>query len=101
MRTRLVSPILLGLFFAVLFTAIPARAFDDDETDDYDVKARVVRISLISGEVNLNRVGNTAWARVRLNFPLVEGATVATDAESRLEIQIDARNFVRLGPTSA
>ena len=101
MRTRLVSPILLGLFFAVLFTAIPARAFDDDETDDYDVKARVVRISLISGEVNLKRVGNTDWERVRLNFPLVEGDTVATDAESRLEIQIDARNFVRLGPTSA
>jgi hypothetical protein len=101
MRTRLVSPILLGLFLTVLFTAIPARAFDDDEPDDYDVKARVVRISLIGGEVNLKRVGNTDWERARLNFPLVEGDTIATDADSRLEIQIDARNFVRLGPSSA
>src|SRR6185503_5153728 len=100
MRTRQVSPILLGLFLTFLSTAIPARAFDD-EPDEYDEQARVVRISMISGEVSLKRVGNTDWERARLNFPLVEGDTIATDADSRLEIQVDGRNFVRIGPNSA
>src|SRR5262249_31637375 len=59
-------------------------------------KARVVRISLIDGEVNLKRNGNQDWERVKLNFPLVEGDTVSTGKDGRLEIQMDARNFLRL-----
>src|SRR5262245_35506416 len=99
MLTRQVSLIFLGLFLTLIVTAIPVRAFDD-EPDEYDEKARVVRISLMSGDVHLKRTGNTDWERARLNFPLVEGDTIATDSDSRLEIQIDARNFVRLGPNS-
>ena len=78
--------------------AAPADFFDD--ADEYDVKARVARVSLIAGEVSLKRAGNNDWERVRLNFPLVEGDTISTDRESRAEIQIDARNFVRLGANS-
>jgi hypothetical protein len=95
--SRLFSSILL-----LLLTLFSANANStnlsaaEDEADEYDVKARVVRISLISGEVSLKRKGNHDWERARLNFPLVEGDTVSTDRESRLEIQIDARNFVRL-----
>ncbi|MGH8525090.1 MAG: DUF6600 domain-containing protein, partial [Gammaproteobacteria bacterium] len=75
------------------------RAADDDD-EDYDVKARVIRVSLLKGEVNLKRNGNTDWERARLNFPLVEGDTLATDRDSRVEIQVDARNFVRLDASS-
>src|SRR4030095_9262481 len=93
------SRLYTSLFLLVLLCLITpaARAFDD-EADEYDVNARVVRISLISGEVNLKRKGNSDWERARLNYPLVEGDTVATDRESRVEIQFDARNFVRLAP---
>jgi hypothetical protein len=94
---RFSSFLLLALTF--LSVNISVRAYDD-EAEQYDVKARVVRISLISGEVSLKRKGNTDWERARLNFPRVEGDTVSTDRESRLEIQIDARNFVRLAPSS-
>ncbi len=73
---------------------------DEEEAETYDEQARVVRISLIKGEITLKRQGNTDWERARLNFPLLEGDTVATDRESQLEIQIDARNFVRLGSNS-
>ena len=85
------------LFFLLTFlsASLPIQAFDD-EADDYDLKDRVVRISLIAGEVNLKRKGNTDWERARLNFPLVEGDTLSTDRDSRLEVQIDARNFLRL-----
>src|SRR6266850_5688254 len=97
---RPVSSTILLLFLTFLTTTIVARAADDDDGDDYDVKARVVRISLITGDVNLKRNGNTDWERARLNFALVEGDTISTDRDARAEIQIDARNFVRLGPNS-
>lgn len=95
-KTSLILCAALLTFFSITITA---RADDDDE-DDYDVKARVVRISLIGGEVNLKRNGNQDWEPLRLNYPLVEGDTVATDNDGRLEIQIDARNFVRLAANS-
>ena len=90
------------LLLTLLTTTLVARAADDDaeEGDEYDVKARVVRISLITGDVSLKRNGNTDWERARLNFALVEGDTISTDAQARVEIQFDARNFVRLGSNS-
>ena len=97
LKTSLIFWAFLLTFFSITVTA---RADDDDEPDDYDVKARVVRISLMGGEVNLKRNGNQDWEPARLNYPLVEGDTVATDKDSRLEIQIDARNFVRLAANS-
>jgi uncharacterized protein DUF6600/FecR-like protein len=90
----------LLLLLTLLSSSIIARAADDetDAPEEYDVKARVVRISLLTGEVNLRRDGQTEPERARLNYPLVEGDTLSTAADARVEIQIDARNFVRLGP---
>ena len=96
--TRHVYIPLLLLFLLMLSTSKIVRA--DDEADEYDVKARVVRISLIAGEATLKRAGNPDWEHARLNLPLVEGDTVSTDRMGRLEIQVDARNFVRLGANS-
>ena len=98
--SRLNISLFLSLLLLLFSITVSARADDDDEPDDYDVKARVVRISLINGDVNLKRSGNEDWEPVRLNYPLVEGDTVTTAKDSRLEIQIDARNFVRLAPGS-
>ncbi|HZN00235.1 MAG TPA: FecR family protein, partial [Pyrinomonadaceae bacterium] len=93
--------LLLSLLIFLFSITITALADDDDDApDEYDVKARVVRTSLIDGEVNLKRSGNEDWERIRLNYPLVEGDTVATGKDSRLEIQVDARNFVRLAADS-
>jgi hypothetical protein len=91
---------LLSLLLILFSITITARA-DDDEPDEYDVKARVVRLSLIDGEVNLKRNGNQDWERARVNYPLVEGDTLATGKDSRLEIQVDPRNFVRLAAGTA
>ena len=95
---RIIS--LLLILFSPIFTANVLAYSDEEEAETYDEQARVVRISLIKGEVTLKRQGNTDWERARLNFPLLEGDTVATDRESQLEIQIDSRNFVRLGSNS-
>ena len=55
--SRLKTSLLFSFFLLTfLFITIPVRADDDnDDADDYDVKARVARISLIGGEVNLRR----------------------------------------------
>ena len=87
---RAVSATFLLLFLALLSTTTVARAADDSEDgDEYDVAARVVRISLITGEVSLKRNGNTDWERARLNTPLVEGDAISTDRDSRVELQIE------------
>ena len=75
--SRLNTSLLVFLltFFSI---SVTARAFeDDDEPDDYDVKDRVVRISMILGEVSLKRKGNQDWETARLNYPLLEGDTSA------------------------
>ena len=93
-RTLLLSTLLLTL------TALNAAArptSDEDDRYDYDETARVARISLLGGDVNLRRAGSDKWERAALNFPLVEGDRLATGAGARAEVQIDARNFIRLG----
>jgi hypothetical protein len=84
------------LLLTLLLNATAARA-DDTDGDEYDEHSRVARVSLMRGEVSLKRAGNTEWETCKLNLPLVEGDTLATGSDSRLEIQVDAYNFVRLG----
>ena len=93
----------LFLLFPLLLTilCLPSVVLaDDDEGDEYDVTARVVRISLLNGDVNLKRKESQDWEVARLNAPLVEGDTIATGNGARAEIQIDSRNFVRLASDS-
>ena len=97
---RKINLLFYFLLLTLLTIPITTRADDNEEDDDYDVKARVVRVSLLGGEVNLKRNGNKDWEPARLNYPLVEGDTIATSKDSNLEIQIDARNFVRLAANS-
>src|SRR5688500_14928535 len=68
----------------------------DDEPDDYDAKCCVVRVSRRLGEARSKRSGSQQWELVRLNDPVVEGDTTATGKASRVEMQLDARNFIRL-----
>jgi uncharacterized protein DUF6600/FecR-like protein len=103
MRSRLSAPTaLLFLLSTLLLLTTAARADDDinNNDDEYEERARVLRISLLKGEVSLKRAGNDEWEDARLNAPLVEGDVLATGRDSRLEIQADARNFVRVGPDS-
>lgn len=92
----------LFLLFLLLATFnATVRADDDKDRDEYDETARVARVSMIRGDVQLQRNGSTTWEDAHANFPLVEGDTLATTGvDARLEIQIDARNFVRIGPDS-
>ncbi|MDT7602176.1 MAG: hypothetical protein QOF61_173 [Acidobacteriota bacterium] len=103
-KTLALSILSLLLTFTALHAgASVARAADNDDDnykdDDYGYEetARVVRVSLIAGDVSLRRAGSEKWEHAALNLPLVEGDRLATGANSRLEIQIDSRNFLRVG----
>jgi hypothetical protein len=101
LRRPTISTSLFLLFILLATFTVTVRA-DEKDADDYEENARVARISLIRGDVQLKRSGSKTWERARLNFPLVEGDTLATTGgDARLEIQIDARNFVRVGGDSA
>jgi hypothetical protein len=103
MRSRPSAPAatLLLLLSTLFLLSTAARPPDDTSDDDeYEERARVLRVSLIKGEVSLKRAGNDDWEDARLNSPLVEGDVLATGRDSRLEIQADAHNFVRVGPDS-
>ena len=91
--------LLLSTFLLTLFS-ITVRADDNDDADDYDVKARVMRISMLDGDVSVKHSDSKDWEAAKLNYPLVEGDTVATAANSNLEIQVDARNFIHLSGNS-
>ncbi|HVG28221.1 MAG TPA: DUF6600 domain-containing protein [Pyrinomonadaceae bacterium] len=104
MRYRTLIPsafsLLLLLTTLHLCSSIALAADDDTLADDdygYEETARVARVSLLAGDVSLRRVGSDKWERAALNTPLVEGDRLATGSGSRVEIQIDARNFVRVG----
>lgn len=77
---------------------LPANAanytLDDDE--EPEVKARVARISFLSGEAKIRRSGVEEWEKATLNLPLVEGDELTTDRDTRLEIQFDKNQHLRL-----
>ena len=104
MRTRHSLPVaLLYILSALLLLTTTARADDDTNNnyeDEYEEHARVLRVSLLKGEVSLKRAAGIEWETAQLNTPLVEGDTLATGRDSRLEIQADARNFIRVGENS-
>jgi hypothetical protein len=100
-KTLALSVLSLLLAFTTFNTVARAADNDDDSYKDddngYEETARVVRVSLIAGDVSLRRAGSDKWEHAALNLPLVEGDRLATGANSRLEIQIDSRNFLRVG----
>jgi hypothetical protein len=102
MRSRLSAPSALLFLLSTLLLLAPSARADDDTYDDeeYAESARVLRVSLLKGEVTLKRAGQDEWEDARVNTPLVEGDVLATGRDASLEIQVDARNYVRVGPDS-
>ncbi|CAN5596448.1 hypothetical protein BH10ACI3_BH10ACI3_19330 [soil metagenome] len=69
-------------------------AVDDDDAPDET--ARVARISFIRGEAKIKRVDGTEWENATLNLPIVEGDEIVTDNGSRVEIQFNNYQHIRL-----
>src|SRR6202166_4610709 len=57
----------------------------------------VARISLIQGDVSVQRGDTGDWAAAALNQPLVGGDRISTGDGSQAELQLDHSNILRLG----
>ena len=60
------------------------------------VQPGVGRVSLIHGDVTMQRGDSGDWVNARLNTPLVAGDKVATGPDARAEIQLDYADVLRL-----
>src|SRR5271157_2851534 len=79
-----------ALFLAGL--SLPARAQDPD-----DMNRGVGRISLMNGQVSVQRGDSGEWVAGVVNAPLIAGDRVATAENSRAEVQFDSSNLFRMG----
>ena len=70
-----------------------AQNYNDDAPD---VTARTARISYLNGDVQIKRADSSDWERAVNNLPLVEGDEIVTNGNSRLEIQFDSADYLRL-----
>ena len=73
--------------------------FAQDDSDDQP-DARVARISALSGDALVKRIDNDDWEKIVKDLPIVEGDTISTEDDSRIEIQLDNYNFIRLDEKS-
>ncbi len=62
-----------------------------------DISPGVVRISLIQGDVSVQRGDTGEWSAAALNQPVVGGDRVSTGDRSQAELQLDHANIIRLG----
>jgi len=95
---QLTKKILWAFFFLMPFWVVNAgnvfANVSDDETPD--IKARVARISFLRGDAQIKRADSRDWERAAQNLPIVEGDEITTDSNSRLEIQFNSQNYLRL-----
>src|SRR5467141_1811655 len=57
----------------------------------------VARVSVIQGDVSVQRGDTGDWSAAALNQPLVAGDRISTGDRSRAELQLDHSNILRLG----
>ncbi len=70
----------------------PARAQDPD-----DQRRGVARVSVVQGDVSVQRGNSGDWVSATVNTPLMTDDRLATGTNSRAEIQFDGANLLRVG----
>lgn len=113
---RIFSKLIWPFIFAVAFIAlsrifilgatVPAQTINlsddqgsyivDDDNDVPDVTARVARISFMSGNAQIRHADGGEWENAVLNLPVVEGDEITTESNSRVEIQFDNFQHLRI-----
>ena len=81
-----------GVAFVAAGLVIPVRAQDPD-----DLRRGVARVSLINGEVSIQRGDSGDWVPASLNAPIVTSDHLATGPNSRAEVQFDSATALRVG----
>ncbi len=85
-------------FAAVIFTIIALWGVPRLRAQENSVSTSpgVARVSLINGEVSMQRGDSGNWVASTLNTPLEVGDRVSTGTDSRAEVELDYANVIRL-----
>ena len=95
------APRFMLIWLALMICVAPAVAATVDEDDSVDLaQSRVARITVTRGDVQIRRADSQEWEEAAPNLPLVEGDRIATGQDSRVEIQFDRDNYLRLAEDS-
>jgi len=81
--------------FFMIFTVATAQAGEPNE-----LQPGVARVSLVHGDVNMQRGDSGDWVAASINTPVVAGDHVSTGPRSRTEVQLDYANILRLADNS-
>jgi hypothetical protein len=92
------SQLSLSKFHSILFAtatcallALPALA---------DSQARIVRLSDVQGNVQIDKNSGLGFENAFLNLPITQGAELKTSANGRAEIEFEDGSTMRLAPNS-
>ncbi len=83
-------------FAAALFAGPLSASPQDDQSYS---KARIVRLSYVTGDVQIARPEDQGWERALANMPIQEGYSIAT-GNGRVEIEFESGATVRLAENS-
>jgi len=78
----------------------PDQGQDQNNQDTSQVKPAVGRLSMIHGDVSVQRGDSADWIAGTLNTPLEAGDRISTGNGGRAEVQLDYANVVRLDENS-
>ena len=84
---------LSAFFLAVLSCSLAVPAFADSQ-------ARIVRLSQVDGDVQIDRNLGQGYEKAFLNLPVTEGAKLRTGQDARAEVEFDDGSTLRLTPGS-
>jgi len=104
MKIKLMAGMItVGLALACLPVFAQTEAPTDQQApadQQAEASTGVARVSLIMGDVSMERGDSNEWVAVTVNTPLVPGDTLATAAGARAEVQLDSSNVLRLADNS-
>ena len=86
------TPSLIQLVSAVLLFSSFAFA---------DSQVRIVRLSSVDGDVQIDRNTGAGWEKAFLNLPITQGVKLQTGGDGRAEVEFEDGTVVRLAPKSA
>src|SRR6476646_11233286 len=65
-----------------------------------DSQARIVRLSQVDGDVQIDRNAGPGYEKAFLNLPVTQGAKLRTGPDARAEIEFEDGSTLRITPGS-
>src|SRR5882672_12707886 len=66
-----------------------------------DSQVRIVRLSSVDGDVQIDRNAGQGWEKAFLNLPITQGVKLQTGSDGRTEVEFEDGTVARLAPGTA